>query len=161
MLKNAVAFLAVAGLVISPSMVSAQSQTEQEVAQFIIDLYEYNNTHLQNRPDDYSRHGSLAFWSSGGLLQETSATSEPEEYDVFSIQPKHITVVTLVEGEAAVALFYAEGSLKPKGLPVANNYLVRVTAVCVKEDGAWKFRSEHYSAVLGGSGTSQTATITP
>ncbi len=52
MLKNAVAFLAVAGLVISPSMVSAQSQTEQEVAQFIIDLYEYNNTHLQNRPDD-------------------------------------------------------------------------------------------------------------
>jgi hypothetical protein len=95
------------------------------------------------------------------MLQYTAATSEPEQYDVFSIQPKHITVVTLVEGEAAVALFYAEGSLKPRGLEATSNYLVRVTAVCVKEDGAWKFRSEHYSAVLGGSGTSQTGKITP
>jgi len=161
MLRNAVAFLVVAGLVAAPAIVSAQSQTEQEVTQFIIDLYAYNNTQLQNRPSDYSKHGSLAFWSSGGMLQKTSATSEPEEYDVFNIQPKHITVITLVEDQAAVALFYAEGSLQPKGYPVVSNYLVRVTVACVKEDGAWRFRSEHYSAVLGGSGTSQTGKITP
>jgi hypothetical protein len=161
MLQNAVAFLAVTGLAFAPGVAFCQSQTEQEVTQFIIDLYEYNNTQLENRPSDYSKHGSLAFWSSGGMLQKTLATSEPEKYDVFNIQPKHITVITLVEGQAAVAHFYAEGSLKPRGLPVASNYLVRVTVACVKEDGAWKFRAEHYSAVLGGSGTSQTAKITP
>jgi hypothetical protein len=38
-----------------------------------------------------------------------------------------------------------------------NNYLVRVTSgVYVKEDGAWKLRSDHYSAILGGGGTTQT-----
>ena len=61
----------------------------------------------------------------------------------------------------AVAHFYAEGSMKPKGYPATSNYLVRVTSVYVKENGAWKLRSDHYSAVLGGGGTTQTAQITP
>jgi len=160
MFRNTVALLAVAGLVICPSMASAQSQTEQEVTQTIIDAYEYGNTHLQV-PNDRSQHGSLEFWSSGGLLQEIPQSGGAEEYDALNIQPKHISVATLVEGQAAVAHYYAEGSMKPKGYPAVSNYLVRVTRVYVKEDGAWKIRSAHYSAVLGGLGTSQTARITP
>jgi len=160
MFRNAVALLT-AGLVICPSMASPQSQTEQEVAEFIMDVYRYNNTQLKTRPEDYSQHGALEFWSSGGLLQEIASGGAAEEYDAFNVQPKHIRVITLVEGQAAVAHYYAEGSLKPKGYPAVTNYLARVTMVCTKEAGAWKTRSAHYSALLGGAGTSQTAQVTP
>ena len=161
MLRNTFAIPAVAALVICPCMASAQSQTEQEITRLIIDTYDYANTNLQNRPGDYSRHGTLEFWSSGGLLQEVPASGRSEEYDAFNIQPKHIRVITLVEGQAAVAHYYAEGSMTPKGYPAASYYLVRVTSVYVKEDGAWKLRSAHFSTILGGGGTTLTAPTTP
>ncbi len=161
MLRSAFAIPAVAALVFFPSITSAQAQTEQEITQLIIDGYDYANTNLQTRPGDYSQHGALEFWSSGGLLQEVPASGRIEEYDAFNIQPKHIRVVVLVEGQAAVAHYYAEGSMTPKGYPAASYYLVRVTSVYVKEDGAWKLRSDHYSAILGGGGTTQNAQTTP
>jgi hypothetical protein len=161
MLRNAFAISAVAALVFFPSIASAQSQTEQEVTRQIIDGFNYTNTHLQTRSGDYSQHGSLEFWSSGGLLQEVPASGGVDEYDAVNLHPKHIRVITLVEGQAAVAHYYAEGSMKPKGYPATDNYLVRVTDVYVKEDGAWKVRSSHYSAILGGGGTTQTAQMTP
>jgi hypothetical protein len=161
MRRNALVVSAIAALVIFPSMAFAQSQTEQEITRLIIDEYDYSNTNLQNRPGTYSQHGALEFWSSGGLLQEVPASGRVEEYDAFNIQPKHIRVITLVEGQAAVAHYYAEGSMTPKGLPAASFYLVRVTSIYVKEAGAWKLRSDHYSAILGGGGTTQTAQITP
>jgi ketosteroid isomerase-like protein len=79
------------------------------------------------------------------------------EFEAISVQAKHIAVLTLVEGQAAVAHYYTEGSMTPKGYPTVSNYLVRVTQVFVKEDGTWKIRSSHWSAITGGSGTSQTA----
>jgi hypothetical protein len=161
MFRNAFAIPAVAALVVFPSVAFAQSQTEQEITSLIIDGYEYTSTHLQTRPGAYSQHGTTEFWSSGGFLQEVPASGRVEEYDAFNIQPKYITVTTLVEGQAAVANFYAEGSMKPKGSPAVSNYRVRVTSVYVKEDGEWKLRCDHYSALLGGGGTSQTAQLTP
>lgn len=159
--RNAFALLAVAALVVYPSMAAAQSQTEQEVRQTIIDGYDYTNTNLQSRPYGYSQLGALEFWSSGGLLHEISTTGRPEEFDSFSIRPKHIRVTALVEGQVAMAHFYAEGSMKPKGSSAVSNYLVRVTQIYVKEAGEWKIRSAHWSPILGGSGTSQTGQITP
>ena len=161
MRRSAFAIGAVAALVIFPSITSAQSLTEQEITRQIIDGFNYTNTHLQTRSGEYSQHGSLEFWSSGGLLQEVTASGRVDEYDAINIQPKHIKVITLVEGQAAVAHYYSEGSMKPKGYPATSNYFVRVTAVYVKEDSAWKIRSEHFSAVLGGGGTTQTAQTTP
>jgi hypothetical protein len=161
MLRDSVALLAVAALVICPGMASAQSQTEQEVRQTIIEGYDYANTNLQARPYGYSQHGALEFWSSGGLLQEISPTGRPEEFDSFSIRPKHIRVTVLIEGQVAMAHFYAEGSMKPKGSSAVSNYLVRVTQVYVKEAEVWKIRSAHWSPILGGSGTSQTGQIIP
>jgi len=76
---------------------------------------------------------------------------------VFNLQPKHIKVITLVEGQAAVAVFYSEGSMKPKGSAAVNHYLTRATQVFVKEEGQWKIRSSHWSPVAGGSGTTQAA----
>jgi len=160
MLNKTVILFVAAGLTASSGVSHAQTETEQEVKQTIIDGYEYVNTNLVSRAQDYSRHGALEFWSSGGLSNEIPS-GDVEEYDAFNIQPKHIKVITLVEGQAAVAHYYAEGSMKPKGSSAVDNYLVRATQVYVKEDGAWKIRSSHYSAIIGGLGTSQTAREKP
>lgn len=154
-----VAVFALAGLALGNRALGAQSQTEQEVIQTILDSYEYANTNLEARPYNYSQLGAFEFWSSGGLLYEISPTGRPEQFDAFNIRPKHITVVTLVEGQAAVAHYYAEGSMTPKGSSPVSNYLVRVTQVMVKESGEWKIRSAHYSPILGGSGTSLSAQV--
>jgi len=154
MMKPAVFLVAI---VLTSSLTYAQSATEKEVIQTIIDGNEYLRTNLKSRPDDYSQHGALEFWSSGGLVNEISPDGRPDEYDAANVQAKHIQVITLVEGQAAVAVFYSEGSMKPKGSPAVNHYLTRVTQVFVKEDGKWKIRASHWSPVTGGSGTSQAA----
>ena len=104
-----------------------------------------------------SKDGSLEFWSSGGLLQEVEAGTEPDEYESVNIDAKHIHVITLVPGQIAVAQFYSEGSMDPKGSAAVSNYRTRATQVLVKEGGKWKVRAAHWSPIAGGSGTSQTA----
>ena len=151
-----VALVLTIGLVASLGLAYPQSDTEQEVKAVIIESYEDSNSTLVTRMDDYSMHGALEFWSSGGLLQEVSRDASADEYDVLSIQPKHIEVITLVEGQAAVAHYYAEGTMKPKGSAAVAHYLTRATQVFVKENGSWKIRSSHYSPIAGGAGTSQT-----
>jgi hypothetical protein len=150
------ALLVVAVLALGSSHANAQSDTEKEVTQAIIASNEYTHKNLKDNPDNYSAKGALEFWSSGGLLQEIAPGSRPDEYEAISIKPSHIRVLTLVEGQAAVAHYYAEGSLKPKGSAAVNHYLTRVTQVFVKEAGKWKVRSAHWSPIAGGSGTSQT-----
>lgn len=136
----------------------ADSDTEKEVKQAILDSNAHITKNMKDAPDAYSKHGALEFWSSGGLLQEIPPGGGfPGEFEVFRIKPKHIRVVVLVEGQAAVAHYYSEGSMQPKGFPLVGHYLTRVTQVFVKEDGKWKVRSSHWSPVVAGSGTSQTA----
>ena len=148
--------LVIAGLALGPSLAHGQTQTEQEVTQTILESAEYVTTNLRGQTDDYSQHGALEFWSSGGLLHEIPPSGRPFAFDAINITPKHIKVIPLVEGQVAVAHFYSEGTIKPKGAAAVSNYLTRVTQVFVKEDGKWKVRSSHWSAVTGGSGTSQT-----
>lgn len=107
--------------------------------------------------DEYSKLGALEFWSSGGLMQKVESNERPEEYDVASIEPKHIEVVVLVPKKAAIAMYYSEGSLKPKNSAGVGHYLTRVTRAYVKEDGKWRVRASHWSPIMGGSGTSQTS----
>jgi hypothetical protein len=153
-MRNA-ALIAIAALTVGSS-VFAQSQTEKEVTQTIIASNEYTVKNLKTSIDDYSAKGALEFWSSGGLLQEIAPNSPADEYEAFALTPKHIRVLTLVDGQAAVAHYYAEGSMKPKGAAAVAHYLTRVTQVFVKEGGKWKVRSSHFSPIAGGSGTSQT-----
>ena len=135
----------------------AQTSTEKEVEKTIVDGNQYTMKNLVGPGDGVSKHGSLEFWSSGGLLQEVPPNDTAGAWDVFNVYPKHIQVITLVEGQAAVAMYYSEGSLQPKGGALASHYLTRVMEVYVKEDGKWKLRAAHWSPITGGGGTTQTA----
>ena len=151
------AALLIVGLTVSPGHILAQSQDEIEITQFILDGDDYVNANKVAPAEDYSQHGALEFWSSGGLVQEIPPRGRRTEFDAVNLHSKHIKVTSLVEGQAAVAHFYSEGSMTPKGAAAVGNYLTRVTQVFVKEDGKWKIRSSHYSALIGGGGTTQTA----
>lgn len=106
-------------------------------------------------PSTTSKHGSLEFWSSGGLLNRASPDREPRAFDTFNLRAKHIEVIPLAE-DVAAAMYYTEGIMQPKGLPDVTDYRTRVMVVLVKEDGEWKQRAGHWSPLVGGSGTSQT-----
>ena len=128
-----------------------------EVTKTIIDRNENLKKNLKSEPDEYSKDGAVEFWSSGGLMHEISPDGRPGEFDEFNIEVSHIRVTSLVKGKVAMAHYYSQGSMKPKGSPAVPNYFTRASQVFVKENGIWKVRSSHWSAVKGGSGTSQTA----
>lgn len=136
---------------------AADEATEREIRAFIAEGYEYSNKNNRGRPSDYSKDGALEFWSSGGMMHRATPNDSVDEYESFNVQPFHVEVTTLVPGQAAMAHFYAEGAFKPKGFPAVSHYFTRVTQVYVKEGREWKIRSSHFSPVLGGTGTSQTA----
>lgn len=159
-MKMKYAIVLVTGLTLCSRFAYAQSDTEKEVTQTILESNAYTNQSLKGRADDYSSKGALEFWSSGGLLQEIPPGGRPDDFDAINITPKNIRVLALVEGQAAVAHYYSEGSLKPKGAPAVGHYLTRVTQVYVKEAGKWRVRSSHWSAVAAGSGTTQTTQAT-
>jgi uncharacterized protein len=75
---------------------------------------------------------------------------------VYDLKSKHIKIIVLVPGKAAVAMFYSEGSMKAKGLPTVSHYMTRATQAFVKEGGKWKVAASHWSALKGGAGTNQT-----
>ena len=128
-----------------------------EIKNQIMNNNEYSNKNNRS-VNEYSKNGALEFWSSGGLIQEIDPDGRPEEYDYFNLKVKHIEVIVLVPEKAAVAMYYSEGSMKPKNSPAVNHYMTRVTQAYVKEDGQWKVRASHWSPIQSGSGTSQTST---
>ena len=144
-------------LLFAGSFAHADEATEQEVIKSIMDGNAYAKKNLKDQDDTVSKDGSLEFWSSGGLLQEVEPGTEPDEYESVNIDAKHIRVIFLVPGQIAVAQFYSEGSMDPKGSAAVSNYRTRATQVLVKEGGTWKVRAAHWSPIAGGSGTSQTA----
>jgi hypothetical protein len=144
-------------LLFAGAFAHADEATEQEVIKTIMDDNAYAKENLKDQDDTVSKDGSLEFWSSGGLLQEVEAGTEPDEYESVNIDAKHIRVITLVPGQIAVAQFYSEGSMAPKGGAAVSNYRTRATQVLVKENGQWKVRAAHWSPIAGGSGTSRTA----
>ncbi|MDX1504061.1 MAG: hypothetical protein R3325_17005 [Thermoanaerobaculia bacterium] len=157
----ALALIALAAVLLPAAPLAAASHEESSVADevkaVILAGNAYVREHKQDEPGGTSKEGSLEFWSSGGLLQEVSADEPPAEYESFAIQAKHIEVIELPGGEAAVAMYYSEGSMQPKGRAPVSHYMTRVTQVFVKEDGKWVARAGHWSPIAAGSGTSQTS----
>ena len=144
-------------LTITGTAALADEKTEREVRQTILESNAYAKASNKARPEDYSKDGAVEFWSSGGMMHEVGPDDRGGDFDDYNINVFHIKVTTLVPGKAAVAHYYSQGTMKPKGAPAVPNYFTRVTQVFVKEGGAWKVRGSHWSAVLGGSGTTQTS----
>ena len=102
----------------------------------------------------FPEQGNYSFNSTGGLLNY-NPNPAGNLFDGINLQAKHIRVVSLVPGEAAVAMYYNEGSIQPKGYGAVAHYLTRVSETFVKENGKWVMVTGHYSPITGGQGTSQ------
>ena len=157
-LKLAATALALAALALLPASTQAEESTvEDEIRAMIMADNQYTRDHLMGQEGGNSKHGSLEFWSSGGLMQWVAPDAPAGEFEVFSLTPKHIKVIVLPGGEAAVTLSYSEGSMHPKGGSLVSHYMTRALQVFVKEDGKWVQRAGHWSPIAGGAGTSQTS----
>jgi hypothetical protein len=150
--------LMILGLLLLPGLALAgeESATVAEVKKTIKENNAYTRENLESAPD-VSQHGSVEFWSSGGLMNWISGDGDPQTWDNYNLRAKHIKVIPLVEGQVALAMYYSEGSMKPKGYPAVSHYLTRASEIYVKEDGEWKRRAAHWSAVSAGGGTTQSA----
>ena len=134
----------------------AEADTQAEIRDVVKANIAHTNKTMTQDPSRISKEGSKEFFSSGGLLNTLQRNSDTSDFEYFSGSVKHIEVVVLVEGQAAVAHYYQEATMKPKGLPAVPNYRTRVTQAFVKEDGMWRIKAAHWSPLQGGAGTSQT-----
>jgi len=155
-MKNRFASSLALTLTLSALSSTVMADTASEVRQVVLDQIAHLNQELNQDPMRLSKDGSKEFNSSGGLLNHLERTSGGTTFEMFEGSIKHIEVVVLVEGQAAVAHFYQEAMMKPTGLPAVPNYRTRVTQIFVKEEGDWKIRAAHWSPLMGGAGTSQT-----
>ena len=152
--------LTLLSLLVLPSLALAESHasnTVAEVKKTIKKSNAYTRKNLESPPDGVAKGGSDEFWSSGGLMTWANPALEARKWESFNLHAKHIKVIPLVEGKVALAMYYYEGSMQPVGYPLVSHYMTRVSEVYVNEDGKWKRRSAHWSAITGGSGTSQSA----
>ena len=147
--------IAMAGALLMP--MAAVADTADEIKALIMQDNADSRKNLSSDGDGISKHGSLEFWSSGGLMQKVPADGPAATWKQFSLTPKHIKVITLVEGKAAVAMYYSEGSFHETGQKPVGHYMTRVTGVYVKEGKKWKQRAAHYSPIAAGQGTQQTS----
>jgi hypothetical protein len=121
----------------------AAADTASDIKALIIDTANETKANMKDAGGGIAAGGALMFWSSGGLMQNVAAGGEPSE--------------TLVEGQAAVAMYYSEGSMHEKGGKPVDHYMTRITEVYVNEDGNWVMTAAHYSPIAAGSGTKATA----
>jgi hypothetical protein len=140
----------------SHTLIWAQSQEQQDADELIkLILEEQEGANNGVYANNYSSKGAVEFWSSGGLMVEIKPDGRDFSGGQQNLTRKHITIVSLVPGKAAVAYYYAEGSIKPKNAQAVDVYRTRVSQTFVKENGSWKIRSSHWSPIQGGAGTTQ------
>lgn len=140
-----------------PAEAGDEGGVAAEIKAVIKEGNDYVRQHGKDQEGGVSKNGSLQFWSSGGLMQWVAPDAPPTEYEHFSITPKHVKVIELPGGEAAVAMYYSEGSMQAKGSAPVSHYMTRVLEVYVKEDGKWVNIAAHWSPVAAGAGTNQTS----
>jgi hypothetical protein len=157
--KLVAAVIAVSALVFLPALAEAGDEggVAAEIKALIKGASDYGRTHLKDQEGGISKDGSLQFWSSGGLMHWVAPDAPSSEYEYFGTTPKHLKVIELPGGEAAVAMYYSEGSFQVTGMPPVGHYMTRVMEVYVKEDGEWVNVAAHWSPVAAGSGTNQTS----
>jgi len=123
-----------------------------EMSRAIEDRIEYVFRYWRNKHRGLAgTNGLHVFNSNGGMLAHNSPV-QVVEFPVSTVQPRDVHVVPLVDGEAAVAFYYAEGSLQVKGGALVPNYRTRVSQTFVKEFGRWHCKTEHWSKLAGAQG---------
>ena len=130
---------------------SGESAIAEAVKQLILKRNAYVTENLKDMPGLISSKGALEFWSSGGFLKRVPAQPPIAQYDFFNITLHYVEVIELSE-TSAVALYYAEGSLKVKDGPAIPRFMARATEIYVKEGENWLIRSTHWSTVSNGQG---------
>ena len=133
------------------------ADTADEIKAMIIQDHADVHKNLADKNDGYSKHGSVEFWSIGGLIQYVQANAPIANWKNYSLTPKHIEVVTLVEDQTAAVIYYSEGLFHETNQSLVSHNIARVTDVYVREDGKWKLRAAHYSPIAAGQGTGQTS----
>ena len=156
-IRLAATVLALVALLMPAVGQAEEGSTADQIRALINEGNQYVSEHKMDQAGGVSKDGSLQFWSSGGLMQWAPPTGEPTVYESYSLAAKHIEVIELPGGDAAVAMYYSEGSMHRKGAAPVSHYLTRVLEVYVKEDGEWVSRAAHWSPILGGTGTNQTS----
>ena len=146
---------ALLGVLLMP--LAASADTADEIKALIMSNNAETRKTLSGVKDTKSKSGSLEFWSSGGLMQKLPADDPGQNFDKFALTPKHIKVITLVEGQAAVAMYYSEGSFHVTGQKPVSHYMTRATVAYVNEDGEWKVGAAHFSRIAAGQGTQSTS----
>ena len=134
----------------------AETEVEKEVRQLILNNNAYALKKLEFKAKMISKEGALEFWSSGGLLQSAQQNDKVRKFESFNTHPKHIKIIE-INATTAVAMYYVEGNVQHKGSENNANYLTRVMQVYVKEGDGWKIRAAHWSPLVGGKGTTETA----
>jgi hypothetical protein len=128
----------------------SSSSTQAEVRQKVLDVY---NRIRKTRRIDPDIAPEFALNSNGSLLQYAPREQGiVQRFETFDLAPSNIHVTTLLEGKAAVAMFYAQGDVQFAGAPMIRGYRVRVTQTYVKGDDGWVVKSAHYSPMTGGEG---------
>tara|TARA_A100001011_G_C13575636_1_gene542196 strand:- start:91 stop:498 length:408 start_codon:yes stop_codon:yes gene_type:complete len=94
----------------------AQAGTEEEIRDNVKANIAHTNKMMSQDPTRISKYGSKEFFSSGGLLNTIQRDNDASDFEYFSGSVKHIEVVVLVEGQAAVAHYYQEAVMKPQGV---------------------------------------------
>jgi hypothetical protein len=133
-------------LFISTNLIAQNNfKDETEIIKLIQSNWEKNN---KGKIDVrlMSEDGYYAFNSSGGLMvYDKNPNIKKNEWDIVNLTPKHIKIVSLVPGKAAVAMYYSEGSMTPKGSAAVPHYMTRVSETFIKEKGNWKIEFIHSS----------------
>ena len=143
---------------IVPMISFGQAQAQKDAAEIkALILDEQSKANSGNYENNYSSEGAIEFWSSGGLMVEIQPDGRNFHGGEQNLTRKHIQVISLVPGKAAVAYYYSEGSIKPKNSDAVKVYRTRVSQTFIKEGDAWKIRTSHWSPMSGGSGTTQVA----
>ena len=151
-MKKIILQISILLLTITAFAQSASSDVKEITAMILEHQEQTNKTQVDSRVFFFFLY--FSFNSTGGLLN-FNPNPGAQIFDGVNLQAKHIRVVSLVPGKAAVAMFYNEGSIQPKGYGAVDHYLTRVSEIFVKENGTWVMVTGHYSPITGGQGTSQ------
>ena len=100
-------------LILSTFAMSVNADTAQEIRDVVLANMTHTNK-LISGPYAYIFSWLQRVFSSGGLLNTPTRNAGVSDFEYFSGTVKHIEVVVLVEGQAAVAHYYQEASMKPK-----------------------------------------------